>query len=129
MVGAVNSTLFESQGGLGYTTGPGNQIHLIYRKPTANTSLTWVRNNHTYKLGGEMMVDGYQNFNETYSMGWLNYSPNETGLPALNGVSLASTVGFAYASFLVGAVDNGFSGVPAVTHMGAHSLSYFVQDS
>ncbi|HXP84873.1 MAG TPA: TonB-dependent receptor [Bryobacteraceae bacterium] len=134
----TNSTLFPVIGGLSSTTnnsgmaagmGPGNQIHLIYRKPTANTSLTWVRNNHTFKFGGEMMVDGYQMFNETYSMGWLTYGPNETGLPALNGVSLASTVGFPYASFLLGAVDNGYSGVPAVTHMGAHSLSGFAQDS
>jgi hypothetical protein len=129
VVGAPNSTLLGAQGGLSYTTGAGNQIHLIYRKPTGNTSLTWVKNNHTYKAGAEVMVDGYQMFNETYSMGWLNYSPNETGLPALNGVSLASTVGYSYASFLLGAVDNGFSGVPAVTHMGAHSISWFVQDS
>ena len=130
VVGAANSTLFESTGGgMNYTTGPGNQIHLTYRKPTANTSLTWVHNNHTYKFGGEMMVDGYQMFNETYSMGWFNYSPNETGLPALNGVSLPSTVGFSYASFLMGLPDNGFDAVPAVTHMGAHSLSGFAQDS
>ena len=111
----TNSTLFPvigglsgAQGGMAAGMGPGNQIHVIYRKPTANTSLTWVRNNHTYKFGGEMMVDGYQMFNETYSMGWLKYSPNETGLPALNGVSLASTVGYSYASFLLGAVDNGY---------------------
>ena len=132
----TNSTLFPvigglsgAQGGMAAGMGPGNQIHLIYRKPTANTSMTWVRDNHTFKFGGEMMVDGYQMFNETYSMGWLTYSPNETGLPALNGVSLASTVGYSYASFLLGAVDNGFSGVPAVTHMGAHSISGFAQDS
>lgn len=129
VVGATNSTLFENQGGMNYTTGPGNQIHLTYRKPTANTSLTWVRNNHTFKFGGEMMVDGYQMFNETYSMGWFNFSPNESGLPSLNGVSLASTVGFSYASFLLGAVDSGFDAVPAVTHMGAHSISGFAQDS
>jgi hypothetical protein len=130
VVGAPASTLFNSQaGGLGYTTGSGNQIHLTYRKPTANVSLTWVHNNHTYKFGGEAMVNGYQMFNETYTMGWFNYSPNETGLPALNGVSLASTVGFPYASFLLGRVDNGFNAIPATTHMGAHSISWFAQDS
>jgi hypothetical protein len=129
VVGAPNSTLLGNQGGMSYTTGPGNQIHMIYRKPTANTSLTWVRNNHTFKFGGEMMVDGYQMFNETYTDGWLNFSPNETGLPALNGVSLPSTVGYSYASFLLGAVDGGFSAVPVHNHMGAHSLSGFAQDS
>jgi len=129
VVGQVNSTLFEGQGGLNYATGSGNQIHLTYRKPTANTSLTWVHNNHTFKFGGEMMVDGYQMFNETYTMGWFNYTPNATGLPALNGVSPASTVGFSYASFLMGAPDSGTDAVPAVTHMGAHSISWFAQDS
>jgi hypothetical protein len=42
---------------------------------------------------------------------------------------LASTVGYSYASFLLGAVDNGFSAVPVVNHMGAHSFSGFAQDS
>ena len=127
----TNSTLFPVIGAVvgaqldcwgpgrhGVHMGPGNQIHVIYRKPTANTSLTWVRNNHTFKFGGEMMVDGYQMFNETYSMGWLNYSPNETGLPALNGVSLASTVGYSYASFLLGRVDNGIRAFPRLRTWG-----------
>jgi hypothetical protein len=129
VVGAANSTLYDAQGGMQATMGPGNQIHLTYRKPTGNTSLTWVRGNHTLKFGGEVLADSYQMFNETYSMGWFNYSPNETGLPSLNGVSLASTVGFAYASFLMGQVDAGFDAVPAVTHMGAHGLAGFAQDT
>jgi len=130
------STLFPvigglsgAQGGMAAGMGPGNQIHLNYRKPTGNTSLTWVRNNHTLKFGGEFMVNGYQMFQETYTNGWLTYSPNETGLPALSGVSLPSTVGYSYASFLLGAVDNGYSAVPVVNHMGAHSVSGFAQDS
>ncbi|HEX4275037.1 MAG TPA: carboxypeptidase regulatory-like domain-containing protein [Bryobacteraceae bacterium] len=132
----ANSTLFpvfgglsEAQGGLSSGTGPGNQIHVILRKPTFNTSATWVRNNHTLKFGAEAMANGYQMFNETYSMGWLTFGPNETGLPSLNGVSLPGTVGYSYASFLLGAVDNGYDAVPATTHMGAHSLSGFAQDT
>src|SRR5579872_2344287 len=61
----TNSTLFPvigglsgNQGGMAAGMGPGNQIHVIYRKPTANASLTWVRDNHTFKFGGEAMVDG-----------------------------------------------------------------------
>jgi len=132
----TNSNLFpvlgglsEAQGGLGAGVGPGNQIHVIIRKPTFNTSLTWVRNNHTLKFGAEAMADGYQMFNQTYTMGWFEFSPNETGLPSLNGVSLPGTVGFSYASFLLGAVDNGYDAVPATTHMGAHSMAVFAQDT
>jgi hypothetical protein len=127
VLGSLSSA--TNQGGMAAGMGPGNQIHLTYRKPTANTSLTWVHNNHTFKFGGEMMVDGYQMFQETYTDGWLTYSPNETSLPALNGVSLPSTAGFNYASFLLGAVDNGFNAVPVTNHMGAHSVSGFAQDS
>jgi hypothetical protein len=132
----TNSNLFpvlgglnEAQGGLAAGIGPGNQIHVIIRKPTFNASLTWVRNNHTLKFGADAIIDGYQMFNQTYSMGWFEFSPNETGLPSLNGVSLPGTVGFSYASFLLGAVDNGYDAVPAVTHMGAHALSGFAQDT
>ena len=121
--------LSEAQGGLSAGTGPGNQIHVIVRKPTFNSSATWVRGNHTYKFGAEVMANGYQMFNQTYAMGWFEFSPNETGLPSLNGVTLPSTVGFSYASFLLGAVDNGYDAVPAVTHMGAHSMSGFAQDT
>ncbi|HEY6344746.1 MAG TPA: carboxypeptidase-like regulatory domain-containing protein [Bryobacteraceae bacterium] len=116
-------------GGLSITTGPGVVEHLVYYKPNGNTNLTWVKNNHTYKFGGEVMTDGYKIYNITYSMGWLAFSPNETGLPALNGVSLASTVGFNYASFMLGAVDSGIDGTPAATRMGAHALSGYAQDS
>ncbi len=132
----ANSNLFpvlgglsEAQGGLSAAVGPGNQIHVIIRKPTFNTSLTWVRNNHTLKFGAEATVDGYEMHNQTYSMGWFEFSPNETGLPSLNGVSLPGTVGFSYASFLMGLVDNGYDAVPGATHMGAHSLAEFAQDT
>ena len=121
--------LSEGQGGLSSGVGPGNQINVIIRKPTFNSILTWVRGNHTLKFGVEAMANGYQMFNKTYAMGWFEFSPNETGLPSLNGVSLPGTVGFSYASFLLGAVDNGYDAVPAATHMGAHAMSGFAQDT
>src|SRR4029077_2854223 len=44
----------QPQGGM-KNMGPGNSTNrhpLLYQKPTGNTSLTWVKDNHTYKLGG-----------------------------------------------------------------------------
>lgn len=125
VIGAISSTSYGGGPGM----GPGNAVVLNYTKPTANTSLTWVRNNHTFKFGGETIVNGYVAFNQTYADGWLEFSPNETGLPSLNGVSLPSTVGFAYASFLAGRVDNGYTAVPTKTRMGSHGISGFVQDT
>jgi len=125
----VFQSLSGAQGGLASNMGPGNALYLVYYKPTANNSLTWVRNNHTYKFGGEFVADGYKAFNQTYTNGWLVFNPNESGLPSLNGVTLAGTVGFNYASFLLGAVDNGYTGIPNITRMGGHALSGFAQDS
>jgi hypothetical protein len=121
--------LSAAQGGVAAGIGPPNALFLVFYKPTGNVSLTWVKDNHTYKFGGEFVADGYKAYNQTYTNGWLEFSPNETGIPALNGVSLPSTVGFPYASFLIGAVDNGYDGIPNTTRMGSHALSGFAQDS
>ena len=89
-----------------------------------------MHNNHTYKFGGETILNGYVAYNQTYADGWLTFSPNETGLPALNGVSLpGGTVGFGYASFLMGRVDNGYTAIPTKTRLGSHGISGFVQDT
>jgi hypothetical protein len=116
--------------GGGPNLGPGNAVTLNYTKPTANINLTWVRNNHTYKMGGETILNGYVAYNQTYADTWIIFSPNETGLPSLNGVSLpGGTVGFNYASFLMGRVDNGYAAIPTKTRMGSHGISGFAQDS
>lgn len=39
--------------------GPGAQSRSLLLKPSANASLTWVRNNHTYKFGSEFRIDGF----------------------------------------------------------------------
>jgi hypothetical protein len=122
------SALSGAQGGMANMGTVGN-IVIQNVKPTSTVSLTWVRGNHTYKAGGEVIVNGFKGFNQTYSSGYMLFSPTETGLPALNGVTLSNTVGFAYASFLIGAPNTGYDGVPAAERLGNHSLDGFVQDS
>ncbi len=121
--------LSAAQGGMA-SMGPGSIAKLQNYKPTANTSITWVRNNHTYKAGGEMIIEGYPAYNQTYANVWMIFAATESGLPSTNGQSLAGgTVGFPYASFLLGGVDNGFVGLPSKSRLGAHAFSGFVQDS
>ena len=122
------STASNNQGGVG-TIGPGTVVNLRNLKPTSNASLTWVHNNHTLKFGGEFQTASYLAKLQIYNSGWMAYSPNETGLPSLNGVSLASTVGFAYASFLTGRVDTGYISVPSSIRLGSNGASFFAQDS
>jgi hypothetical protein len=121
------SALSEAQGGIANMRTVGNII-IKNLKPTSTATVTWVHNNHTYKAGGEVIINGFPGYNQTYSSGYMLFSPNETALPSLNGVSLPSTVGFAYASFLIGAPNTGYDSVPAAERLGNHSLAGFVQD-
>ncbi|HEY7390628.1 MAG TPA: carboxypeptidase regulatory-like domain-containing protein [Bryobacteraceae bacterium] len=126
--GAVPGTC-GGQGGMA-NMGPGSNARITGYKPTGNASLTWVRGNHTYKAGGELIVEGYPAYNQTYANAWIVFNAIESGLPSTNGQSLAGgTVGFPYASFLLGGPDNGFIGIPSKSRMGSHSFSWFVQDS
>src|SRR5262249_3337122 len=49
-----------------------SEIHEI--RPTANVSFTWVRNNHTYKAGADMIIDGYPSQILAASVGQFNFS-------------------------------------------------------
>ncbi|MCU1338416.1 MAG: hypothetical protein JWO19_3997 [Bryobacterales bacterium] len=122
------SVLSQAQGGM-TNFGPPSDFRIKNLKPTGTVSLTWVHNNHTYKFGGELIVNGYPSFSETYSSGNMLYSSNQSGLPSLDGVSLPASVGFNYASFLLGAPNTGYDSVPAAMRSGNHSLAGFVQDS
>jgi hypothetical protein len=122
--------LLGAQGGLSQNLGPGTEARISNTQPTQVASITWVRNNHTYKAGGEGRFEGYPAFNNTYANAWIIFTATESGLPSLNGVSLpGGTVGFPYASFMLGGVDNGFIGVPTKTRIGSHAFSWFVQDT
>jgi hypothetical protein len=123
------SGLSNAQGGVSSGLGSTQDINLFYLKPTSNVSLTWVRGNHTFKFGGELLVNGYLNRNGTYANIYVTFSPIQTGLPALNGLSLAAQPGFPYGSFFLGGVNNGTTAVRSVTHMGAHTMSGFAQDT
>ena len=122
--------LNQAQGGMSANMGPGAKVNLVNTKPTANASLTWVRNNHTFKAGGEMILEGYPAANETYANGWIVFSAIESGLPSTLGQPLSGGVpGFPFASFMLGRVDNGFIGVPSKSRMGAKAFSWFAQDT
>jgi hypothetical protein len=117
-----------AQGGMS-PLGSGTVARLNYLKPTATTSLTWVHNNHTLKFGGELEIQGFLANLQTYSNSWMYFGAVETGLPALNGVSLTGSVGFPFASFLMGRVNSGYYSVPSTVRLGAHSMAFFAQDS
>ena len=137
--GASNPVGCGSQGGMvnmGPTTSggyPGNIVGggIYSFRPTGNTSLTWIRGNHTFKAGTEVIINNFMYAQDATSSGVFTFSAGETSLPYLApGNSLnGGTPGFPYASFLLGAVDNGNIGVPTDQHFGQHFFAVFAQDS
>ena len=131
--GTSNGTVVSTCGGQGgmKTMGPTTNRHpLQYEKPTANTSMTWVHGNHTYKAGGELRIDA--NISTLYAStnGQFTFSPNETALPYLQSSSLGGgTIGFAYASFLLGLVDSVKIAPIDNMKIGKHSVGVFLQDT
>ena len=120
----------QAQGGM-KNMGPGsNRFPLLYEKPTANMSLTWVRGNHTWKAGGEVRIDSNQSTLYTYTNGIYTFSPNETAMPYLQTASTGGgSIGFPYASFLLGLVDSVRIANIENMRLGKHQLGFFVQDT
>jgi hypothetical protein len=141
----LNSNYFPYSGGVtgGTTTGPsglsgysptfgsGLILYLTDEKPTANTYLTWVKGNHTYKFGGDMVVNSFPGVSSEYTNCWCNFSANTTDAPYVNVNDLTAPfqAGSAYASFLLGAVNGGTFAPPADAHIGQHAIDFYVQDT
>jgi hypothetical protein len=125
-----NASGCAGTGGSKYLGTIQNRAPIVYEKPTANTSMTWVHGNHTSKFGAEFKINNNFSTLYTYTGGNFNFSPAETGLPYLQSTTLGGgTVGFAYASFMLGLVDS-FRTAPIInTHMGQHAVGFYAQDS
>jgi hypothetical protein len=121
-------------GGLFGGSGPGvggfNNVDLKDVKPTANVSLTWVKGNHTFKAGGELIVEGFPQHSNARANGGFNWTNLQTSNPwELGQSSFPFQTGFPYASFLIGAADSLNYSAITDSRLGNHSLGLFVQDT
>jgi Carboxypeptidase regulatory-like domain len=100
-------------------------------KPTANTSLTWIRGNHTFKAGGDYTQEGYPVPSLWRANGNFTFGVAETSDPwqATQALSSPNPTGFGYASFLTGLPDVLALNQPTESKLGYHSFGLFVQDS
>ena len=100
-------------------------------KPTANTSLTWIRGNHTFKAGGDYTQEGYPTPSQWRANGNFTFAAGETSDPWQSTVALSATnpTGFGYASFLTGLPDVLNLNAPTDSKLGYHSIGLFMQDS
>ena len=100
------------------------------QSPTFNTSLTWVKNNHTYKFGSEFRTEGYPSSGLTGTSGQYLFAPDQTSLPYLNGTTLnGQTPGFGYAGFLLGLVKQVTVTNPVTPRIGKRQFGVYAQDS
>ncbi|MCU1338065.1 MAG: hypothetical protein JWO19_3646, partial [Bryobacterales bacterium] len=119
----------NSQGGV-KTLSSGTNRNIWYQKPTANLSLTWVKDNHTYKFGGEARIEGIPTLLYSATNGVYNFSAAETGLPSTQGQVLqGGSAGFPYASFMLGRVNSARVAYPPYMRLGKTMLGFFAQDT
>ena len=107
----INSSLVTSTTALGgmSTLGGSFDQHFFERRPSFNTSGTYVRGSHTYKAGFEIRQEKFPNYNFSNSAGVYGLGNAWTNQTSLSGVTLSSGfAGFGFASFLLG----GLSPVP-----------------
>jgi hypothetical protein len=100
-------------------------------KPTFNANLTWVKGNHTFKLGASALFEGFPTVTTGRAQGEYEFSNVETSDPWQSGQAFANFAGsgFGYASFLLGAADGLQVGQVADTRLGMHSYGLYLQDS
>ncbi|MBV9769354.1 MAG: TonB-dependent receptor, partial [Bryobacterales bacterium] len=99
-------------------------------KPTANTSLTWVRGNHTFKAGADLVLEGFPQQSSIRAYGEYGFSGQQTENPAEYGVGgIVFPSGFPYASFLLGQTNYVETSAINDSRLGNHTAGVFIQDS
>ncbi len=123
-VGAAN------RGGMAVVMGTGSRARQYADKPSAVASLTYLVGNHTYKAGGEARQDIWAFQDASKSPGSWEFSAAETALPYLQTEKVAgSSVGMAYASFLLGRAHRASVSNPSDPRFVKTALAVYVQDT
>jgi len=139
----VFQNLANAQGGLGAigvngapgtALGQGSHNYTINETPSAIANLTWVKSNHTYKFGGSLYLNGNIVYNNSTLNGTYVFSNLQTALPYVAQSSTTAsvggnTIGFPYASFLLGLVNTGNIHDPSDARIGKHQWAGYAQDT
>jgi hypothetical protein len=123
--GAVSTSLggMQSIGTVGQI-----QAHTFQQKPGFNSNATWVRGSHTYKAGAEVYLQG--TVSQPFAGVLFPTGTGPTSLPYNPPAGLAGqTMGFGFASFLLGDYTSIQQNAPADYHLGKQQWAVFLQDS
>jgi hypothetical protein len=124
MSGFTSATL----GGMKAIGGSASTKPVTTQSPTFNTSLTWVKSNHTYKFGSEFRTENY------YAGGYgtdgsYGFTAAPTGQPFQNTAVGGANVGMGYASFLLGLVNSVSLSGPTSPRTGKKQFGIYAQDT
>jgi hypothetical protein len=100
-------------------------------KPTFNANATWVKANHTFKLGATAVYEGIQSVNASRANGQFAFAQQFTADPAQFGQPFANTAssGFGYASFFLGDSSSVALAQVARPRLGTHAYGLYIQDN
>ena len=130
LTGLIDSAFVPVSGGTNVGIGQGFAVQYLRDiKPTANANMTWVKGNHTYKVGGEMVIEGFPQLNYTRANGSFGFGANQTGDPWEYNKGAFATTGFPYASFLLGTTNSLTVSQVTNSRIGNHALGFYAQDS
>ena len=130
----VFTNLSNSFGGMANMGSTASKVDDVFQQYSTIASMTWTTNNHTYKFGFEGRFQGDYNLNSGALNGQYSFSNTQTALPYVvaansTGSIGGNTIGFPYASFLLGLVNNANSKPPSAGRIGKHQLGFYLQDS
>jgi len=122
----------SSQGGMGLLGGQFDQ-HFFERRPSFNTSATYVRGSHTYKAGFEIRQEKFPNYDFSFSAGSYTFNNSNntwTGQPSLNGTTLSTGfTGLGFASFLLGGESAATVRAPIAAETAKFQTAIYLQDT
>ncbi|MCU1335988.1 MAG: hypothetical protein JWO19_1569 [Bryobacterales bacterium] len=100
-------------------------------KPTFNANATWVKANHTFKLGASAVYEGIQSVNASRANGQFGFAQQQTSDPWQFGqpFSNSASSGFGYASFFLGDATNVALAQVARPRLGTHAYGLYIQDN
>jgi len=101
-------------------------------KTTFNASATYIKGNHTFKLGATALFEGIPTVTTSRANGEYEFAQQQTADPWQFGQAFSNSLssGLGYASFLLGAAGGLQLAPPQEdTRLGMHSFSLYLQDS
>ncbi|HXE63299.1 MAG TPA: TonB-dependent receptor [Bryobacteraceae bacterium] len=106
----------------------------VFQQGTAIVSLSWVKDNHTFKFGGELRNQGDYRLDASTINGQYAFSQVQTAMPYIVAANSQAQVGgnatgFNYASFLLGLVNSGNIKPGSRARIGKQQWGFYAQDT